>query len=1255
MKNIDMLWVIASATLVFLMQPGFMCLESGLTRSKNSINVAIKNFADFVLSAGIFWMLGYGVMFGTSATGFFQNPDFFPGLESGDGSRAAFFLFQTMFCGTATTIFSGAVAERMRFSSYLIIAFFFSLFVYPVFGHWAWHGLDSGELTGWLGRQGFVDFAGSMVVHGIGGWLALAALIVTGPRCGRFPDNAPPQEINASNLPLTVLGAFLLWFGWFGFNGGSTLAFDASVPMIIVRTTLAGAAGGASNLLFGWVMHRTPKITYLVNGVLGGLVAVTANCHAVSCADAVFIGLVAGVVCLAGEALLERMRIDDAVGAIPVHLGCGIWGVLAVAFFGDPEVLRTGLSMAGQLWVQCLGVLAAFVIAFVFPLAILRLLNPFFPLRVTPEDEDTGLNVSEHGARTDIHELFETLDLQAATRDFSVRAPEEPFTEVGHIARRYNQVLDALHEAVSKTEAIVRNATDAILVFTTDTLQIMSANPGAAAVFGYPDATLRGMSLPDLLIVREADGDSWFRTLLSRTHTQIPGRRADGGQVTLEALVTEASGRQGDFFIGTFRDISERKRHEDELRQAEENFRSIFENAVEGIFRTTPQGCYLQANPALARIYGFESPAELILHFKDISAQLYVEEGRRDQFVRLLREQDAIFDFESAIRRKDGGILWISENARVVKDETGAVKYYEGTVADISQRRAMQNALERQNALFGQLFENSPLAIVLVDVHGNIIEVNKGFESLFGYTREEVLGQDNRLFIVPEDQLSEVGNVRQRVLQGETIQRETVRRTRDGDLVPVNVLGSPVCIGGCTTNIFWVYQDISERKAFERQITHQAFHDALTDLPNRSLFRERLGRAVERMKRRPNYHFAAMLIDLNKFKWVNDSLGHQAGDALLVEVGSRLKKCVRSMDTVARLGGDEFAILLEEFRANKEVVAVANRIQSEMRRPFHWQGKEILSGASVGIVLEAGGYAAAEDILRDADIAMYKAKERGRGHLVFNNRMRQEVLEVITMEKELREAIEKEELVLHYQPIFNVEGEELEGFEALVRWNHPIQGMVMPDRFIPLAEESGLIVPLGQWVTNAACRQLSQWDAEAGVEGCGLTMSVNLSCKQFVQHSLVEMISGSLREYAIAPARLKLEITESAIVHDPASATDKLRRLKELGVGLAVDDFGTGYSSLSYLRQFPVDILKIDRSFISGKETPRENAEIVKSIIDMAHSLGLRVTAEGVETAEQFERLRSIRCDRAQGYMFSRPLTSGAARDMFLLHSGRSR
>lgn len=336
-----------------------------------------------------------------------------------------------------------------------------------------------------------------------------------------------------------------------------------------------------------------------------------------------------------------------------------------------------------------------------------------------------------------IHDLFKILGRQPATRDFSLRATEEPFTEVGHIAQRYNHVLDALHDAVSKTETMIRSAADAIIVFSTDTLRIISANPGASLIFGHPALHLEEMTIPELLpawgIPATGDNEtSLLHAMRSINQVEITGRRANGSAVTLEAVISQSSGRQGDFFIGTFRDISERKRYENELRKAEENFRSIFENAVEGMFRTTPHGRYLQANPALARIYGFENPAELMHHYNDISRQLYVEAGRREEFIRLLGEKEEIFDFESAIRRKDGSVIWISENARAVKDAAGNVACYEGTVMDITQRRAMQQALDRQMALFGQLFEDSPLAIALVDTVGRIVEVNGGFETLLG-------------------------------------------------------------------------------------------------------------------------------------------------------------------------------------------------------------------------------------------------------------------------------------------------------------------------------------------------------------------------------------------------------------------------------------------------------------------------------------------------------------------------------------------
>lgn len=377
---VDNFWVIVSAVLVFLMQPGFMCLESGLTRQKNSINVAIKNLADFVFSVMIFWLVGFGMMFGLSFTGIIGTNNFIPEFDN-NFHQVSFFLFQAMFCGTATTIFSGAVAERIKFSSYLTIAILMSAFIYPLFGHWAWNGIDAGVCSGWLGKAGFVDFAGSTVVHSVGGWLALAVLIVIGPRKGRFSPDGNPVEICGSNLPLSVLGTLLLWIGWIGFNGGSTLTMDVRVPGIIVNTMMAAASGSIFSLSIGYMLNRISKISFLINGSLGGLVAITACCHCVSISESVLIGAIAGGICLVFEDILLYYGIDDAVSAVPVHLGCGIWGTLAAALFGDPEILGTGLGFLPQLMMQVTGIVAAFVVAFLIPYFIIRAINRNFPLR----------------------------------------------------------------------------------------------------------------------------------------------------------------------------------------------------------------------------------------------------------------------------------------------------------------------------------------------------------------------------------------------------------------------------------------------------------------------------------------------------------------------------------------------------------------------------------------------------------------------------------------------------------------------------------------------------------------------------------------------------------------------------------------------------------------------------------------------------------------------------------------------------------
>ena len=444
--NSNYLWLLFSTFLVLLMQPGFMCLESGLTRTKNSINVAIKNLMDLGVSILLFWGFGYGLAFGTSTFGiiglshFFFNPESFPARE------IVFFMFQMMFCCTAATIVSGASAERIKFRSYIAIAMLVSGVIYPVFCHWAWNGVRGRELTGFLGRMGFVDFAGSTVVHSLGGWVSLAVILVIGSRTGRFTASGKVNQIHGSNLPFSVLGMMLIWLGWLGFNGGSVYVLSSKVALVILNTMLAGAAGMLGAGIISWQKYRTIKVECLISGSLAGLVSITAACNLVVPQVALIVGLIGGILCVYLSHLLQLWQIDDAIDAIPVHLGGGIWGTLAVALFGKLEMLPADQRWV-QLLIQLLGVVVCGVWAFGVTWLVLRFGDRLMPLRVSPEDEQRGLNVSEHYAKSTVYEILKVMELQADRQDLSLRVPVEPFTEIGSVAQHYNQVINSLERS----------------------------------------------------------------------------------------------------------------------------------------------------------------------------------------------------------------------------------------------------------------------------------------------------------------------------------------------------------------------------------------------------------------------------------------------------------------------------------------------------------------------------------------------------------------------------------------------------------------------------------------------------------------------------------------------------------------------------------------------------------------------------------------------------------------------------------------
>jgi diguanylate cyclase (GGDEF)-like protein/PAS domain S-box-containing protein len=440
--------------------------------------------------------------------------------------------------------------------------------------------------------------------------------------------------------------------------------------------------------------------------------------------------------------------------------------------------------------------------------------------------------------------------------------------------------------------------------------------------------------------------------------------------------------------------------------------------------------------------------------------------------------------------------------------------------------------------------------------------------------------------------------------------------------------------------------DVTRRKEAEERLLHDALHDGLTGLANRTLFTDRLHQALARSRRREDYSFAVLYVDLDQFKVVNDSLGHLAGDEVLVAVARRLEACLRPGDTVARLGGDEFAILVEDVDDVSQVLRIADRIHQELSPPLKVRGHDVFATASVGIARGAPRYEQAHELLRDADIAMYRAKRRGRASSeIFDTSMHALATTRLKMETELRRALERHELRLHYQPVVSLETGRIVGMEALVRWQHPDRGLLLPAAFIPLAEEIGAIVPLGRWVLMTACAAARRW-RELTSGGPPVAVSVNFSARQFSQSDVFALTCEALDEAGLPAPGLRLELTESVLMDDPTGATAKLGRLKQLGVNVDVDDFGTGYSSLSYLRRFPIDALKIDRAFVSRMDAEVEDREIVRTIVTLASNLGVSAVAEGVETPAQAAQLRSFHCPCAQGFLFSHPVPAEKAADL---------
>lgn len=549
---------------------------------------------------------------------------------------------------------------------------------------------------------------------------------------------------------------------------------------------------------------------------------------------------------------------------------------------------------------------------------------------------------------------------------------------------------------------------------------------------------------------------------------------------------------------------------------------------------------------------------------------------------------------------------------------------------------------------------DAALTLGFINPAGQWIKVSNSLCNLLGYEEDELLSTNFQSISHTDTVNQEMSDIYYLIdghIQNYQIEKKFIHKKGHA----VWVLQNTTLVRDNKNNPLFItlqIQDISERKKAEEKIHYAALHDALTGLPNRNLLLDRLSMAVQRAKRIKNYEFALLFIDLDRFKVVNDSLGHDMGDELLVNLSIRLEKCLRSVDTIARLGGDEFAILLDGISGPKDAIDVAERIQSSLKKPFDLNGYNFYSSASIGIALSRKGYNNPEEILGDADTAMYCAKANGKGrHEIFTDEMCVQDANTLKIENELRCAVDSSGLFPYYQPIVSLKTGEIVGFEALARWKNSDGKFISPASFIPIAEETGLIIPLGMSMLEQACEDVCRWQKTFS-SNQALTISVNVSTKQFTHSNLIKQITDILIKTGLRPENLRLEVTESLLAVDVMLAAEILRELKLMGIQISIDDFGTGYSSLSYLHRFPFDILKIDRSFVSNMNADKESLAIVKTIIMLSKELGKSVVAEGIECEEHVDILSGLSCDYGQGFFFSRPVDSSDAR-ILLKEQGR--
>ena len=815
----------------------------------------------------------------------------------------------------------------------------------------------------------------------------------------------------------------------------------------------------------------------------------------------------------------------------------------------------------------------------------------------------------------------------------------------------------------ARLASIVESSDDAIMAVALDGT-VRSWNAGAEKLYGYTADEFVGRNVSELappdrpgeappVLEKVRRGES-----VDRYETECIVK--DGRRRAVALTVSPVKGPSGEVVgaAAIVRDVTDGKRTAEQLRRSETRLAMAQKIAGLGTWEYDTSADEAWWSDELYSIYGFD-PGEVPATLDKLMEVVHPEDKevvrRHAASLPSGENRDGI---EHRIVRPDGVIRLVQNLRTVERDVSGKVTKVIGTVQDVTERRRAEEEARKLARHNRQLFDVNLDALVSADLEGRILDANPAMSELTGLSYKKLVGTS--IF----DHLADVDGAREGL--GQVLKQGYVRdlplevRRVGGRATPVVFNAAAFRdASGKPEGFLASARDVTERVALERRLEHQALHDPLTGLPNRALFLDRLGHALERSARSGKAS-AVLFLDLDNFKYINDSLGHEAGDRLLVEVGRRLPRRLRAGDTAARLGGDEFVVLLEEIEDEEAARTVALRVAETLQAPFLLARQEIVVTASLGLSVGVPGDEP-EDLLHSADIAMYAAKREGKNkHVVYDPSMNEAAHARLGIESDLRRAAASpdREFFLLYQPTVAARGAatgEVSGFEALLRWRHPHKGTVHPHDFLPVAEETGTIVPIGRWALTEACRQATGWQERVSRAQATRrpTVSVNLSARQFASPNLVEDVRRVLDETGLEPEALILEITESAVIEDAEDAASTLEALKTLGVHLALDNFGTGYSSLSYLERFPVDMLKIDRSFVAKIEREAEGTALLCAVVGLARALGLKVVAEGVENAEQRNLLHEVGCDLLQGYYFSKPLPKEGATE--LLSGGKEK